>query len=191
MSAGKQVLIAGSTAAAFGVVFGGGAIAGAIVGSSMGYQGHTKEEVIEDLRRMNQHCDLVGFNISTGECQVRLLLDVDEMPHETIVGRFAIIHERTREFRKYAMVLMKNWIWGDATLGTYSQVFLPFSSHKKARDFTRCFADKCKHREHWKGVHTYPCIVDLEDEELTILRFEVLKGAVEKLRAALFKSRVG
>lgn len=190
MADGKQTLIAAGAAAAFAAVFGGGAVVGAIVGSNAGYSGHSKEELIADLKSMNQYCDLVGINVSNGACVLRLVIDADEIPYETLVGRFALIHERAHTFRKYAMVIMKNWIWGDTTAGTTAQGVVHFSSHKRAKDFVQLYADKCRHRAMRKAIYTYPFIVDLEDEEPTILSFRLFKVKTEEFKAAIFKKRM-
>lgn len=189
MSGGKQALIAGLLGAGMSAVFGGGAISGAIFGSNVGYAGHSKEELITDLKGMNHYCNLIGMNVSSGKCLIRLVIDADEIPSETLVGRFAMIHERAHTFRKYSMVMAKNWIWGDATYPTTAQVLLVYSSHKKAKDFIQTYADKCKHWAFRKGIFTYPFIVDLEDEEIVILNHGI-KLKADKFKAAFFKKSV-
>ena len=43
-------------------------------------------------------------------------------------------------------------------------VFLIFSAHKRAKEFFERHITKCKHGGLFKKIHTYPHIVDLEDE---------------------------
>ena len=190
MSGGKQALMAGILGAGISAVFGGGAITGAIAGSNVGYSGHSKEELIADLKSMNQYCDLVGMSTKNGACVVRPVIDADEIPYETLVGRFAMMHERLHTFRKYSMVIVKNWIWGDSTAATVAQVLVLFSSHKKAKDFVQQYADKCKHRTVWKSIFTVPFVVDLEDEDLTILNLGLIKQNPDKYKPSFFKKRM-
>lgn len=190
MSSGKQAMMAAAAAAAWAVVFGGGgAVVGAIAGANVGYEDHSKDEIVADLQSMNLYCDLVGMGLAHGICSLQLVLDGDEISHETLVGRFVMIHERLHTFRKYSMVVMKNWIWGDRTAGTQAQVVVYFSSHKKAKDFTVNYAEKCKHREFRKQVITLPLVVDLEDEEVAMFHFGLFKFNQEKYKAVVFRKR--
>lgn len=190
MSTGKQALFAGIMSAGLVATFGGGAIVGAIAGSNVSFSDHKKDEVVTDLKSLNPYCDLVGMNVSNGACQIRLLIDGDELNDETLIGRFALIHERAETFRKYSMVLMKNWIWGDSTAGTIAEVVVLFSLHKKAREVIQRCSDKLRHTSMRKQVYTHPYIVDLEDEELTVINNPFIKLSPGKTKAAFFKRRV-
>ena len=190
MSAGKQAIMAGILAGGMSAIFGGGAITGAIFGSNIGHSKHSKEELITDLKSINQLCDLVGMSVLNGACVVRLVIDADEIPYETLIGRFAMIHERLHAFRKYSMVILKNWIFGDSTAATTAQVLVLFSSHKKARDFNQQYANKCKHAAVRKSIFTEPFIVDLEDEDLSIFSFGLIKENPNKYKPSFFKKKM-
>ena len=150
-------------------------IAGGVMWSSgVGYSEQKKEALINDLRRMSEYCDAIAIKLDTGAAIVRMIIDADEMTGESLVGRFAMIHERGLDFRKYSMAIIRNWIIGDRTAGTFMQVITVFSSHKKAREFSQTYADKCKHWLPNRGFNktggelaTYPWVVDLEDENVT------------------------
>lgn len=159
-------------------------------GDGVGYSDKAKrEELIADLQRMNDYCDLIGINLGYGSL-IRTVIDADNISGETLIGRFAMMHERGRNFQKYAMTLRKSWVWGETKAGTAIQGIVTFSSHKKARECCQNYAEKCKHV--W-GVGTYPWIVDLEDEEITRFQPMLWMGRLanypEKLKAGLFKKR--
>ncbi len=146
----------------------------------------TTEDLIVDLKRMNEYCDLVGIRLNQGNVIIRMVIDADKLSNELILGRFALIHERLFDFRKYAITLLAS------KLPTLAQVILTFSEHKRANEFNKQFADKCKHTTFWKKVYTQPWVADLEDEEITRMRAPIDQLVIrdgEKLRAALFRKR--
>jgi len=175
MSGGKQALVAGMA----------GMLGGALLASGVGYSAQKKEELVNDLRRMSEYCDLIAIKLDTGAAIVRMIIDADDIGGESLVGRFAMIYERGSTFRKYSMVIMKNWILGDRTAGTFMQVITVFSSHKKAREFIQTYAEKCVHSTHGMVTNrggylgTHPWVVDLEDEEVTPIGTKVL-GMIPK-----------
>ena len=180
LSGGKQALFAAAAGAAFG-----------LLGSlSTGYLDKIdKEQLKTDLQRLSEYCDFVGIHLSSGSVVLRLVLNGDNLPNETIVGRFAVIHERAFDFRKYAMTILRG-VFSDGKLATYAIILIAFSSHKRSKEFMDSFANKCKHGAFWKKVHTHAWVADLEDEEIT--RFPEplinLGGAhFEKIKAALFE----
>ena len=161
---------------------------GVLFGSNVGYGNHSKDEIVADLKKMNEHCSLVGLNLDNGICSVQLMIDGDEMTFEALIGRFALINENIYSFRKYSMVLIRNWILGNSTLGTQAQVILYFSSAKKSQEFFRLYAKKCTYTDPGKQVYTYPVIVDLE--ELATATHRLGRFYEDKYRAAVFKKRI-
>src|SRR5438105_5736835 len=93
LSWGKQALVAAAAGAAYG-----------LIGSlSSGYSGKTSRDgLIADLKKLHEHSDLVSIKLSHGPVLVRLGIDADDLLGETLIGRFALIHERAYDFRKYA-----------------------------------------------------------------------------------------
>ena len=162
MSGGKQALLAGLAGLAGGIIW----------ASGVGYSEQKKGDLINDMRGMSEYCDLIGIKLDTGACIVRIIIDSDELSGESLVGRCAMIHERCLTFRKYSLVVMRNWIIGDTTSGTYAQVVTVFSSHKRAREFALTYAEKCVHKSRGMVTNrggllaTYPWVVDLEDEDV-------------------------
>ncbi|MEO7299417.1 MAG: hypothetical protein ABI042_12680 [Verrucomicrobiota bacterium] len=189
----SQMLLAAATAAAFTTVFGSGvmagAIGGALVGTNIGHSNRiSKDELVADLQKMKEYCDLICIKSNTGGTNVRIMIDADGVSGETLVGRCAMIHERGLDFRKYTMTLFKSWIFGGSRLPTIIEVVMIFSTHKLARDFLQNYADKCKHSK--KGVMAYPWIVDLEDHEITRKTLNVpflTKKYAEMLKAGFFR----
>ena len=163
MSGGKQALFAGLAGLYGGLLFGGG----------VGYSAQKKEALTNDLRQMSEYCDLIAIKLDTGAAIVRMIIDADTVTGESLVGRFAMIHERGSTFRKYSLVVLRNWILGDQTAGTFLQVITVFSSHKQAQEFTQTYADKCLHKTRGMVTNrggllaTYPWVADLEDEDVT------------------------
>jgi len=175
LSGGKQALVAAAAGALFG-----------LVGSlSSGYMTETdRAGLIADLKKMNDLCDRVGIKLSDGSVLIRLAINADSLSDESLVGRFALIHERAYDFRKYAISIMRS-IWSDGKQPTVSQVLIAFSAHRRARTFLQSFADKCKHTAVWKKVYTQPWVVDLEDEDITRLRqplSDLLERDSEKIK---------
>jgi hypothetical protein len=194
MSAGKQLMVAGAATVA-------GLISGTFVTSGTGYNGQKKEVLVADLQRISEYCDLVGIKLESGAAFLRLLIDADDLLGETLVGRFALIHERAPEFQKYAMVMVRSWLWGDNVLGTALQVLTVFSLHSKAKHFIQSYADCCKHSsKHSRNgfikiggglVQTYPWVIDLEDETITptqvkIMGIKRMGGFVDKYKTEFF-----
>jgi hypothetical protein len=169
---GRQAIMAGIIGAGMSAVLGGGAITGGLFGAGVGYQDKKKDEVIADLRRISEHCDLVGIKLNDGAAVVRLLIDAEDVSGEALVGRCAMIHQRGADFQKYSMVIMKNWLFGDTTVGTYIQVVLMYGTHRNAKYFIQNCAESCKHTK--KQLYTYPWVIDLEDEELTRIQPKIL-----------------
>jgi hypothetical protein len=183
LSGGKQMLISAVAGVAFG-----------LIGSlSSGYMDKTqKDGLVAELLKMHEYCGLVGIKLSDGPVLLRLGIDADDISGEALVGRFAMIHERAYDFRKYAPSVMRT-IWNDGKLATVAQVVIVFSTHKRAREFTQTLADKCKHTAIWKKVYTQPWVIDLEDEEVTRFRqplSDLMTRDSEKLKAGLFRQRV-
>src|SRR5262249_55396020 len=142
-------------------------------------------------RRLQEYSTVVGIKLSDGPVLLRFGIDADDISFETLVGRFAMIHERAYDFRKYAPSLMRS-IWSDGKLATVAQVVVAFSAHKRAREFIQSYADKCKHTAFWKKVYTQPWVADLEDEEITRLRqplSDLVTRDSDKLKAGLFRNR--
>jgi hypothetical protein len=182
LSGGKQAMIAAATGAAFG-----------LIGSlSSGYMDETsKQGLIADLRRMQDYCDCVGIKLSDGPVLLRLGIDADDIPGETVVGRFAMIHERAYDFRKYAPSMIRT-IFSDGKLATVAQVVVAFSTHKRAKEFIDRYAAKCKQTAFWKKVYTQPWVVDLEDEEITRFRqplSDLLTRDSDRLMVGMFRER--
>ena len=182
LSGAKQALVAAVAGAAFG-----------LLGSlSSGYMKETdKACLIGDLKRMMELCDAVGIKLSDGNVLIRLVINADNVADETLVGRFAVVHERAYDFRKYAMSLMRS-IWNDGKLPTVAQVIVAFSTHRRAKVFSENFADKCKHTAIWKKVYTQPWIVDLEDEDIQRLRqplSDLVSRGSDKIKAGFFRKR--
>jgi len=143
--------------------------------------------LLSDMKGMSKHCDLLGIRLRDGNAVLRMGIDGDNISNESLVGRFAMIHDLLFEFRKYtARVLMTKCATG-------AQVLVAFSEHRRAKEFNDGFADKCKHTAILKKVHTQPWIADLEDREINRLRAPIEHLVVrdeEKLKAGLFLSRV-
>lgn len=167
-----------------------GAVWGLLGSLSTGYLDQsTREKLTGDLRWMNELCDLAAIHLSSGHTVLRLVIDADNVSQETIVGRCALIHERTHRFREYGLTLMRS-VFSDGKLGTHAQVILVFSSHEKAKDFGDNYADKCEHTAFWKKVHTKPWVVDLEDEEMQTIKYGIghfLNRQADRLRAGVFR----
>ena len=109
LSWGKQVLITAASGAVYG-----------IIGSlSSGYSGSvSKDDLIADMQKMHEHCDLVSIKLSHGPALVRLGIDADNLSGEALIGRFALIHECAYNFRKHAPAVM------GAKLATVTQVLV-------------------------------------------------------------------
>jgi hypothetical protein len=135
------------------------------------YEQH-KEKMVEDLKRLQSHCDLIGIKDSYGSCLLRTAISADETSDESLVGRLAMIHEQAQKFQKYAADLnpLKARPWVKKVMGlpeggrVWCRVFLTFSTHKRAKEFLERHISKCKHGGFWKHTHTHPYVVDLEDE---------------------------
>ncbi len=166
------------------------AVAGTVWGLwgslSTGYSGMAgREQLLSDLKRMREYCDLIAIRLNTGHVELRLVINGDTLSSEAIVGRFALINERAYEFRKYSARIMPG-----AKMGIYTQGLLLFSSHKSAKHFWECVAESCKHRAVWKQAITYPWVTDLEDEEVKTFSYgfgHFQNREVEKLAKALFR----
>jgi hypothetical protein len=178
LSQGMQTIMSAMMSAGFGV----------LIGSGVGYGNHSKDELVADLQRMNEYCNLIGLNLEGGICSVQLVIDGDELSFETLIGRFSMIHERIYSFRKYSMVIMKNWIFGNTTCGTHAQVVIYFSSSKKAQEFHRISSKQCTHTDPGKQVYTFPVVVDLEDKATATHRLGYFYE--DKYRASVFKKRI-
>src|ERR1022692_2040693 len=58
------------------------------------YEKHNKETLIEDLKRLQNYCDLVAIKDSNGDCHLRTVISADDIADESLVGSLAIIHEQ-------------------------------------------------------------------------------------------------
>ena len=156
---------------------------------SIGRRDNTnKEDLIADLERMREFADLVGIK-NAGVAVVRLGINADNIPLEALIGRFALIHERVRDFRKYAPSIMVRSIFSDGKVKPMAQVVVAFSAHKKAREFIQNYADKCKHVGLFEKAVTYAWVIDLEDESSTFFPGLLANISFNGIRAAFFQKR--
>ncbi len=186
MSSRMQFALGAAAGVAFGIF--GGMASGYMKGSA------DYDALIADLRKMLDCSDVIGIRLKDGMAVLRLGIDADELTGEALIGRFAIIHERATEFRKYAYTIMRSWI-NETKLPTVSQGVVVFSKHQKAKQFIQQHGDKCKHYTFWKGVRTQPWVVDLQEEVITRCSglwqlANMLPLDSEKARAGLFHRRV-
>jgi hypothetical protein len=171
------------------LIIGAAALAAVALGGRLIYYGSgksaDKDRMIGDLQRM-PYCDFVGVKLSSGTVQLRLGINSDNLSGEALVGRFAMIHERAIDFRKYASM----------NPSALTEVFTTFSSHKRAREFIQNFADKCKHLAYKKMTRTFPVVIDLEDEDITSFAPKLFWSQkpsffwareIEKLKETLFQ----
>jgi len=121
-----------------------------------------RNTLIADLRALYDQCDLVGIKLDSGPVLLRLGIDADHISDESLVARFAIVHERTHAFMKYASTILY-----DTKYGVWSKVATVFTSHERANLFVKNFASKCRRRTFRKKVYTTPWIIDLEASEIT------------------------
>ena len=162
-----------------------GSALGMFGGLATGYFGKTsKDELIADLKMMNQYCDLVGVHLASGLVWLRLAIDADELAYEILVDRFALIHQRTHDFRKYSLSLFSN------KMPTRAEVIVAFSSQQRAKEFSDKFAKRCKHWAYWKQVMTYPWVADLEDEKVTGFQLDLGHVLEKRLNSCLFQERL-
>jgi hypothetical protein len=147
-----------------------------------------KDSLVADLQKIKNYCDFVGIKLSNGPVVLRLGIDGDDISEESMIGRFAIIHERAHDFIKYSASLLKSR-FGDNKFSTHTSVVVVFSTHKKAKYFNENLAGKCKHTAFWKKVYTHPWVVDLEDEEIKRHREldGLFGGNLKKLKSELFR----
>jgi hypothetical protein len=152
-----------------------------------------KDALVADLRKMLDCSDVVGVRLKDGPVVLRLGIDADQMSGEALIGRFAVIHERIVEFRKYAYTIVRSWIM-EGKMSTIAQGVVVFSEHQKAKQFIEHYGDKCRHSAFWKDTITQPWIVDLEDEMITSLagfwqHARMLPLNSEKARVGFFHRR--
>jgi hypothetical protein len=78
---------------------------------------------------------------------------------------------------------------GYEKFSVHVHVVVVFSIHRRADDFVRKVADKCRHSAFWEKIYTAPWVVDLEDEEIKRYRQldSLLGGRIEKIKAELFR----
>jgi hypothetical protein len=101
------------------------------------YKSHNKETLTGDFKRLQKYCDLIGIKDSFGSCLLRTAIVADEISDEALVGRLAIIHEQASNFQKYtANPMGTRRIFGSGGMSVRCLVFLIFSSHKRAREFS-------------------------------------------------------
>src|SRR6266480_6306178 len=174
-SIGQQAIYTAIASVGFGLI--GAALTGY-------FETLNKEELIGDLKRMSEHCDLVGINLSKAIVLLRLAMEGDDLDDDVIVGRFNRIHELAHEFQKYAMSLA---MVGKMSVRT--QGLIVFSSHKRAKDFSERSALRCKQSSFWKKIYTEAWVVDLEDEDVTRFRHggEFLARDLTEIKRELFR----
>lgn len=161
MSSGNQLWVAIAIGSAFGLVNPG--IGTLAVLNSGFYQKFNNTSFIEEIKRLKNHCDLIGMKDSAGSFLLKMAIVGDEMPDETIIGKIAIIHGLSEQFKKYSLTLYKSR-FGEAKCGVMSSMYVVFASHKRAKVFFEEHARKCQHKT--KNVVLFPSVVDLEDEEI-------------------------
>jgi hypothetical protein len=173
---------------AIGMIY--GAAFGALGGGLGGYYSETrKEQLVSDLKTLSEYRDMIGINLSRGFNLLRVAIDADDLTDEALIGRFALIHERLHDFRKYAMSSLTG------KMRTQAEVLVVFSAHERATAFIEGSAKKCGQLSYRKNVMTQPWIVDLEQDEITRSRVGLnLQPSFglnpwENYKAALFRKR--
>lgn len=147
--------------------------------------------LVADLRKMLDCADLVGIRLKDGMVVLRLVIDADDLSGHALVDRFAIIHQRTIDFQKYALTILKTW-FKETKSPTISQGIVVFSQHNQAKKFVADCGNKCKHSTFWRGTRTQPWVIDLQEE--TVVRcagFRQLSSALpldsEKALSGIFR----
>jgi hypothetical protein len=176
-SAGQQAIYTAISAIGFGLI--GAALTGY-------FEKLDKEQLITDLNGMQGYCDLVGINLSKAIVLLRLAIDADDLSNDGIIGRFAQIHSRARDFQKYAMSLA---FAGKMSVRT--QGLIVFTSHKRAKDFGETSGSQCKHSSFWDKIYTEAWVIDLEDEEITRFRHggEFMARDLREIKQQFFRKR--
>jgi hypothetical protein len=183
MTSRMQFLLeAATSAAAYSGFVGGGYMKGSLDNAAL----------VADLRKMLDCADVIGIRLKDGLVVLKLGIDADNLPGEALVGRFAIITERTVKFREYACAISR--FWNMKATAPISQGVVVLSDPRKAQQFIEEYGDKCKHSTFWKNVYTQPWVVDLHNEKITRcggLRrlMSTLPLDSEKARAGFFHKR--
>jgi hypothetical protein len=114
--------------------------------------------LVGDLSWLKTVSQIVGVRICHGAVVLRLSIDADILPIETIIGRFAVIHEYAFRLCRYSESYA-----GSPHPMIITQGAILFSEHKKAKQFAEQFVKTCIHRPSSFRV-TQPWIIDLDDE---------------------------
>ena len=138
--------------------------------ASAGYfEKSDKNTLINDLEGLRDCCDVAGIKFYAGAVFLRLIVDGDKLPGESIVGRCAMIHDRAETFRKYAMSIVKTW-FSDVKNMTSADVYIMFSEHDAATTFVGNFANKCAHYTYKKQLYTSVLVADLADKKIQVFK---------------------
>lgn len=120
--------------------------------------------LVTDLHKLAENITgLIGMRLSSGVMTLRLGIDADCLPADSLVRLFGVIQQRS-------FVLVKHVDSYGGYVSVISQGIVAYSEHSRAREFANNFADKCVHRRPWASwpkVTTQPWIIDLEDEVVT------------------------
>ena len=144
-----------------------------------------KDALAKDLTELQNHCDFAGIKLDNGPANLRLAIDADNLSDESLIGRSAIIHQRTHDFLKYTSYVMY-----DTKYGASTHLMIVFSSHKRVEEFWKKYANKCHHKSFLKKVYTRTWVVDLENKEITRQGYflsDLLGQGLDKMEAEIFK----
>jgi hypothetical protein len=101
------------------------------------------EKFLKTLREIQKHGEIVGFSLEGGAPKILLAMDSEKLTDEQILGRFILIRDTAQKFRDFASKPLMGPRWSKHP--TNCHVFMVFSSHAKALNFSENLEGKCKH----------------------------------------------
>src|SRR5208282_2730886 len=119
------------------------------------------DAIARELAKYKSVSDFIGIQLKTGSVVLRLVIDGDNLPMQTIIRHLALIHNQSAALRNYADSFGRR-----DQVTSVSQGILLFSAHSRAREFSNNFAATCLwHDPHFHKVQ--PWTVDLEEQTVT------------------------
>lgn len=180
MSEAARSTINTVSAAAVGFIVGGPV--GSVVLGLCGRQGAINNgQMVADLNRIKEHCNLVGVDLRAGTfTQVLLALNADALTDEAIVKRCQLIHNQLIDFVNNSF---PKSITGRPPV--FASLFVAFSSSKRTKEFIEGQSPR-RCRQSRKGATITPIVKDLETGSL----FHASGKQVVARSKASFLSRV-
>jgi hypothetical protein len=123
----------------------------------------SEDTLYKDLKSLSDCGVIAGYKKSFGVSYLATIFDTSNLSDESIIGRFAIIHENIIPFQKYSIGI--NSIFSDGRI-VQCKTYLLFTEKYRSDNFILNISKQCKYTKHFSGAGNFPVVIDLYNKKV-------------------------